>query len=488
MNNILDTIVARRRRRLDEFGPEFGHPVPATRRVPVLPFGRAPFVIAEIKRRSPSRGSIDSIYDPAAQAGLYRSKGIKTVSILTEEDFFEGSLKDLMAVKEALPSLAVLRKDFLLTVEEVEVAYRAGADAVLLIASILSYTELEQLHCRALKLGLTPLVELHSPEDVRKAEPLRPEFTGINSRDLTSFRTDPAHPIKIKSLIAWPTAVVYESGIRSRETAMLPGRSGFAGILVGEAAVREPGRIPDLIRGFETGRAVRGGCPLEHKPEQSFFWETLFQGPSRAAAPLVKICGLTRRTDVAAADEAGADILGFILAAVSPRAVTPDFIRSIGPTRALKVAVVVGADSEPMPEVRRLVQEGVLDAVQFHGDEAAEACAAAAYPYYKALPLRNSEDIQKIARYHCPRVLVDAYHQGASGGTGRRIDDQLVEAAAEKQPLWLAGGLNAENIAEVVRRFQPELVDASSGLETAPGIKDPELIRRFVQAAKETTE
>jgi indole-3-glycerol phosphate synthase/phosphoribosylanthranilate isomerase len=246
----------------------------------------------------------------------------------------------------------------------------------------------------------------------------------------------------LKRLLTWPPAVVYESGIRSRETAMLPGRSGFAGILVGEAAVRDPQQIPDLIRGFETGRAVRGGCPLEHKPEQSFFWETLFRGP---APPLVKICGLTRRRDVAAADEAGADILGFILAAVSPRAVTTDFIRSIGPTRALKVAVVVGADSEPMPEVRSLLKEGVLDAVQFHGEETPEACAAAGYPYYKALPLRSSEDIQKIEHYHCPRVLVDAYHQGASGGTGRRIDDQLVEAAAQVQPLWLAGGLNAES-------------------------------------------
>jgi len=200
--------------------------------------------------------------------------------------------------------------------------------------------------------------------------------------------------------------------------------------------------------------------------------------------PLVKICGLTRPQDVAAADEAGADILGFIVAAASPRAVSTDFIRSIGPTRALKVAVVVGADSEPMPAVRQLLKEGLLDAVQFHGEEAPEACAAAAYPYYKALPLRSSEDIQKIQQYHCPRVLVDAYHQGASGGTGRRIDDTLVEAAAKKQPLWLAGGLNAENIAEVVRRFRPELVDASSGLETSPGIKDPELIRRFIQTAK----
>ncbi len=490
--NILQKIVEQRRRRIVESGPALGASVPEERGVPVVPFGRAPFVIAEIKRRSPSRGSIGSIYDPVAQARLYQSKGIKNLSILTEEDHFEGSINDIVQVKKAVPSLSVLRKDFLLTVEDIDIAHRAGADAVLLIASILSHKELERLYQRAVDLGITPLVELHSPEDIYKASGIQPMFTGINSRDLRTFRIDPAHPIKMKARISWPTAVVYESGIRGRESAILPGRSGFAGILVGETAVKAPDLIPDLIQGFETGRAARGGCPAENRPERPFFWDTLFirlftPGPTEKTAgdsPLIKICGLTRLKDVAAADEAGADILGFILASVSPRATTPGFIRSVGPTRALKVAVVVGADSGPMPEVRRLLQEGALDAVQFHGDERPETCAAAAFPYYKALPLRDIADIDTIGEYHCPRVLVDAYHQGASGGTGKRIDDKLVRAAAERHPLWLAGGLNAGNITEVVQSYNPELVDASSGLETAPGIKDPELIRRFIQNAR----
>jgi len=492
-SNILHEIVEQRRRKIDGFGPTLGVPVPKDRQIPVVPFGRAPFVIAEIKRRSPSRGSIGTIFDPVAQARVYKSKGIITLSVLTEEDHFEGSLQDLMQVKAGLPSLAVLRKDFLLTVEDVEVSYRAGADAVLLIASILTQEELEQLHQRAVDLGIAPLVELHSPEDVRKAEQIRPMFTGINSRDLTTFRIDPAHPIKMKSMISWPTAVVYESGIRSRESAILPGRSGFAGILVGETAVKKPDLIPDLIKGFEAGRAARGGCPAENRPERSFFWDTLFGSPlppgpdkkteekTGIAPPLIKICGLTRHQDVAAADEAGADILGFILASVSPRRTTPDFIRSVGPSRALKVAVVIGTDSEPMPEVRRLLQEGVLDAVQFHGNEAPEACAAAGYPYYKALPLRDAADIETIGNYYCPRVLIDAYHKGASGGTGKQIDEALVRAAAAEYPLWLAGGLHPGNIGAVVEQYHPELVDASSGLETSPGIKDPELIRRFIQ-------
>ncbi len=483
MENILTEIVEQRRARLEGMGPELGTTVPAAREVPVVKFGRSPFVIAEIKRSSPSRGKIDSIFDPVKQARMYQNAGIRTVSILTEEEHFSGSLEDIMAVKSALPALSVLRKDFLLTLEDIEVSYRAGADAVLLIARILEKEQLERLYRRTIEMGMTPLVELHSSEDVRKAEQLQPAFVGINSRDLSTFRVDPAHPIKLKGLISWPAAVVYESGIRGQETAMLPGRSGFAGILVGEAAVRAPAQIPELIRGFETGRVKYTGCPAEDRPRSGYFWNDLFRR-QHGGGPYVKICGLTRQSDVRAADEADADLLGFILAEVSPRATTPEFIRSLGATRALKVAVVVGVDSAVMPAVRQLLQAGAIDAVQFHGDEAPEACAAAAYPYYKALPLRNADDIEKIGDYHCPRVLVDAYHQGQSGGTGKRIDGALVAGAADRAPLWLAGGLNPNNIAEVVRQYHPELVDASSGLETAPGIKNPELIARFIHNVK----
>ncbi len=479
MENILTQIVSQRRARLEQMGPELGVAVPAERTVPLASFGRSPFIIAEIKRSSPSKGKIDSIFDPVKQAHTYKSAGLKSVSILTEEEHFSGSLEDLLAVKSALPSLAVLRKDFLLTREDIEVSYRAGADAVLLIARILEQDQLEGLYRRTVELGMTALVELHSSEDLRKAAALQPAFVGINSRDLSTFRVDPAHPITLKGQISWPAAVVYESGIRNRETAMLPGRSGFAGILVGEAAVRSPAQVPEIIRGFETGRAKYSGCPAEERPRSGYFWSDLFRRP-RGDSPYIKMCGLTRLEDVQAADEAGADLLGFILAEVSPRATTPEFIRSVGPTRALKVAVVVGTDSQVMPAVRRLLQEGAIDAVQFHGSETPEVCAAAAYPYYKALPLREAADIDRIGEYHCPRVLVDAYHQGHSGGTGKRIDGALAAAAADRGPLWLAGGLNPDNIAEVVREYHPELLDASSGLETAPGIKDPALIRRFI--------
>ncbi|MFW6261108.1 MAG: bifunctional indole-3-glycerol phosphate synthase/phosphoribosylanthranilate isomerase, partial [Spirochaetota bacterium] len=131
--SIRDEIVARRRARISAEGHALGADVPAERIAPLVRFLRAPRLVCEIKRKSPSRGAIDAGLDPVELAGRYVSRGVRSVSVLTEEDFFAGSLADLMAVKRAHPNLAVLRKDFLVDEEDVEVSYRAGADAVLLI-------------------------------------------------------------------------------------------------------------------------------------------------------------------------------------------------------------------------------------------------------------------------------------------------------------------------------------------------------------------
>src|SRR4030042_575581 len=129
--NIRDRIAARRAERIAAEGHALGQAVPAARSALLIPFGQSPFLIAEIKRRSPSRGDIAAQADPVRQAGVYREQGVRSVSVLTEEDHFSGSLANLMAVKRAFPDLAVLRKDFLLDEEDIEVSFRAGADAVL---------------------------------------------------------------------------------------------------------------------------------------------------------------------------------------------------------------------------------------------------------------------------------------------------------------------------------------------------------------------
>jgi indole-3-glycerol phosphate synthase/phosphoribosylanthranilate isomerase len=466
--NVRDDIVARRRSRLAAEGHTLGAPVPEERLVPLAPFGRDPFLIAEVKRRSPSRGDIARGIDPVAQTGAYRQQGVQSVSVLTEEDHFAGSLKDLMAVKQAYPDLAVLRKDFLIDETDIDVSYRAGADAVLLIASLLSETELASLAEHARRLGMAALVEVHHAADVARARKLKPEFTGINARDLETFVIDPVLPLKVKAQIDWPTRLVYESGIFSSEDAAVALTSGFTGILVGEALMKNPALCGELIAAFSI--------------KANDFWGRLYARRAGKAGPLIKICGLTNRADALLAMECGADVLGFILAP-SPRQTDAAFVKSLVDLPVLKTAVVVaGPDARPGTEVEELLAGGFIQAVQFHGDEEPENCFAGAFPYYKVVQIKDTGDVERLAQFRCPRVLVDAFAHDARGGTGRTIEPALVALAGERRPLWLAGGIGPDNVGEIIERFRPELIDVLSRLEAAPGKKDPALLKSLFRA------
>jgi indole-3-glycerol phosphate synthase/phosphoribosylanthranilate isomerase len=256
-------------------------------------------------------------------------------------------------------------------------------------------------------------------------------------------------------------------------------------VLVGEAVVRQPALIDDLLAGaaraVELGpggnfwgrlAARRGGSDGLFGPLRS---ETGSAALQPAARPLVKVCGLTRAADAERAAALGADVLGFVFAD-SPRRADPALLRELWDLPALKVGVAV---SEEGTRLQPLLEEGLLDAVQLHGDESPGQCASLAFPYYKAVRLGQTADVERALAFRCPRVLADAWSPAARGGTGQRIESGLIEAWAERQPLWLAGGIGPENVGEVVRRFAPELIDASSRLESEPGRKDPALLSRF---------
>ena len=460
--------------------------------------GEPAFLICEIKRRSPSAGEIAPRLDPIAQARAYVRAGVGHLSILTEEDHFGGSLEDLIAVKHRFPHLAVLRKDFLLDERDIDISYRSGADAVLLIAALHSPRGLARLCRRAEALGLAALVEIHDRQDLEKARHVRPALCGINSRDLSTFRVDRLSPLALIGAVDWKTRLVYESGVQSGEDARVARAAGFQALLVGEAVVRRPALIGELLRSLDpstatpaVGAGTVAGTAVSTVPGRHNFWGTLAARLSahrtdQAAPqrPLVKICGLTRAADAQAAVALGADLLGFVFAA-SPRRAEAALLRELRDLPALKVGVAV---SEEGTRLQELLDAGLLDAVQLHGDESPGDCAALAFPYYKAIRLRRLEDLEAAQRYRCPRLLADAWSPQARGGTGERADEALVAALAERQPLWLAGGLGPDNIGEVVRRFRPELVDASSRLESEPGRKDPAALAAFFQEVSRAVE
>ena len=469
MEQVLTEIARTRRERIRHEGHALGITLPAERQGAVVPFGRDPFVICEIKRRSPSRGAIAEQLDPVAQAARYVEAGVRSISVLTEEDNFGGSLEDLLRVKEAFPDVAVLRKDFLLDEEDIDVSWRAGADAVLLIAALLPPGRLAALHAHARARGLTALVEVHSRGEIEAIRPIAPSLVGINSRDLATFHVDRLLPVKLRPFIDWDCRTVFESGINSGADVSLAMNAGYDGVLVGEAVVRRPALIGEIIE-------------AQRNPgDAGKFWARLFAArQSESRLPLVKICGLTNAADVNAADALGANLLGFVFAE-SPRRADVALLRSLGATGAQKIGVVVlnrGA-TDLDPRIVDLLAAGHLDALQLHGDESPEASAALGIPYYKALRLRTADDASLTARFDSPRVLVDAFSAAARGGTGKVLSADLLASAAAAGPLWIAGGLGADNVREITQTYRPELVDVSSRLEAEPGRKDHAKMKSF---------
>lgn len=471
MENIRDKICNIRRNRIEAEGWTMGHSVPETREIPVVPFGRDPFVICEVKRRSPSKGNINAGLDAVTQASLYAEKGIKSVSVLTEEDHFGGSLKDLMDIKKACPDVAVLRKDFLLELEDIDISYRAGADAVLLIAACLSGEKMKSMYDKAKSLGMEVLVEVHNDEDIDKVRGFKPDLTGINCRDLSTFKTDLTIPLRVRQSIDWTTNIVFESGIHRKEDAQFAFKSGFAGILVGESVVKNPNLIPRLI-------------DASGEKQDSCFWSKLYDR-KKAGQPLVKVCGITNREDAEIARDLGADVIGFVCAH-SPRRADISSMRKMADLDILKVGVVVlGGDVERLnKEMSDLVQEGILDAIQFHGHEMPVNCASISWPYYKAIRLRSKADVSRIGDFYSPRVLVDAFSDKVYGGTGKLIQADIVSEVNKSYPLWIAGGLSPDNVGQIVRDFSPELIDASSGLEKEPGKKDKDKLEKYFREIK----
>ncbi len=509
MPDILDEIVSRRREDYASLGPCFGIAVPQHRSRPVVPFLSESGTILEIKRASPSKGDIAPDLDPVTLAAQYEKAGTKNVSVLTEPHFFKGSLADLVAVSASSNSLAFLRKDFILYEDEIEVSYRAGADAVLLIARILDTPLLLALASKCRSFGMTPFIEVREKGDVAKlnaAAKAGPAVAGVNTRDLATFRIDPLVPATLRTSL--PCKTVFESGASTAGACRFARQLGFDGILIGEAAARNPEDAHFLVSAFLSARPDWVGR----------FWRDIgtrsaarLVSAKKIARPLVKICGLTRSEDALLAAELGADLLGFIFAP-SPREAKASLVREIAASlsarekasgsgisegsagktarlRPLLIGVVVDPDSEAGRTALALVCEGVLDAIQYHGEDDGadlpkidEAGGSYGIGRYAVVRLGVEADLARIdslMRNGEPRVLIDARVEGIAGGTGKTIPKSLVRRAGEKCALWLAGGINPSNVRMYIDEFSPELIDASSGLESAPGKKDHALLKAF---------
>jgi indole-3-glycerol phosphate synthase/phosphoribosylanthranilate isomerase len=369
--------------------------------------------IAEIKRRSPSAGDLRPDADPARLARELEAAGAAAISVLVDARF--GGTPEDLAVARAGTTLPILAKGFFDNPAELAELKTLGADAVLLLLRDLDDREASRLMATARDLGLDALVEAHSAEELARAARLGADPIGINARDLETFRIDRIAQLDLVARAPRDRVVVAESGIESRAQAAAAELAGADGVLVGSS----------LMLAADPGTKLR---------------ELL-------ARPLVKVCGLTREEDVAAASEAGADLAGFILASESPR--RADRALDV-PDTMLSVAVLVG-ELEEMP----------TDLVQLYPRENGHRGR-------DAVLLRDGAQVAQVA--DLPWDEEDAGHHVRAAG----IDGRLM----------LAGRLAPENVRAAIEAVEPWAVDASSQLEISPGIKDHARIRAFVEAVR----
>jgi indole-3-glycerol phosphate synthase len=240
---ILDKIVARK---IEEVAALDIHPrdVQTAMRHPPRDFAGAlrretVALIAEIKHASPSKGILIEHFDPVALGKTYAQSGAAAISVVTDRDFFKGSLADLRAVRSTM-TIPVLRKDFTIDERQLIEARAAGADAILLIVAILDDAHLQDLFSTAWDYGLSALIEVHTEQEMERALKLNPPLIGINNRDLHTFNVDLSVTERLASLAPPDVTLVSESGIFTIEDVERVAAAGVDAILVGESIVKSP--------------------------------------------------------------------------------------------------------------------------------------------------------------------------------------------------------------------------------------------------------
>lgn len=470
-------------------------------RLRVSPFSLS--LMAEIKRASPSKGVISLGTCAPAQARKYALAGASVISVLTEPEWFKGSIEDLRSVRQSLEGMpvrpAVLRKDFIFDEYQILEARLAGADTVLLIVKMLDEIVLKKLFKYSQSLGMEPLVEVNTFGEMDLALKLGAQVIGVNNRNLTNFEVDLDTTNRLMEKVPSDTIVCALSGISGPSDVVSYRKYGVGAVLVGEA----------LMRTTDTSAFVEmllGDPQILHTVKHN-------------SPVLVKICG-TRTSEAArTAIEAGADLIGVILVEGRRRSIPQDIAleiskvvhevpkpakyqhfvpdssytkavdffahsskRLFNPDRALLVGVFQNQPLSHILAQQKLLQ---LDIIQLHGSEPLEWASQIPVPVIH----RFGPNDPRLGRrgYHVLPLL-----DSAVGGTGQMVEIAAIQGQLQRDDglrIILAGGLNSDNVQERVSRFASQasqilVVDVSSGVEN-DGVQSLEKIKAFVLAAKE---
>lgn len=513
-NNILQTIYANRRaaveaqkqipsQRMSDLQAAYdlnaASPlIPFVSRVRQTPFDLA--LMAEIKRGSPSKGIFALDVNAPVQARKYALAGASVISVLTEPEWFKGSIEDLRAVRQVLDGMpnrpAILRKEFIFDEYQILEARLAGADTVLLIVKMLPVELLTRLYKYSQSLGMEPLVEVQNAEEMTIAVKLGSQVIGVNNRNLENFEVDLETTGRLRSMVPDTTIIAALSGINSYQDVLLNKKDGVNAVLVGEAIMRAPDAsvfISELCSGKAPDAKKNDTPPL-----------------------YVKICGTRSAEAAQKAIDSKANFVGMCLVPGAKRCISHETALAISKTIQsqtttaeaepnITVSPAGAADffnstydrlssprtklvgifqNQPLSEVLEKQKLYNLDLVQLHGGEPLEWAQFIPVPVIRAF---KPEHVGIGKRGYHTVPLLDS-----GAGSGKLIDVSKVKTVLEKDPelrIILAGGLNPENVAEAVKGLGSLSdrvigVDVSSGVEQ-DGKQSLDRIAAFVKAAKE---
>ena len=429
-------------------------------------------LIAEIKRRTPSAGSLREAGagDVAHLAAGYARAGAAAISILTEPSEFGGSLADLAIAVDAAGDVPVMRKDFVVSEYQVYEARAAGAGGVLLILRILDTATLGSCIRAAAECGMFVLLEAFDEADLQRAGPAaelcRREgaavLVGLNCRDLSTLGVDFGRFARLGDRFPRDVPRVAESGLLGPEQAREVAALGYGAALVGTALMQAGNPESAARQLLAAGRSAV-------VPHDSVW---------------AKICGLSTVESVLAVAEAGADAAGFVFAP-SPRRVSPAHAATLAaelPPGVARVAVFRYPSGREIADVLSVFPADIVQCEP--SDEARRAASAAGARLLPVLHDGPHLDRQ-LAAVHPesagPAAILEA---AGRGGRGVRPSWQRAAELAREFPLVLAGGLTPGNVADAIASVRPFGVDVSSGVEESRGRKDPVRIAAFVEAAR----
>ncbi len=413
-------------------------------------------LIAEIKKASPSLGDINIDINIKKQAKIYESAGASAISVLTDKHF-KGEISFLKEVKK-VTNTPILRKDFIFDPYQIYESYLAGADALLLIATVLDQKTLSALVDLTHKLGMECLVETHTKEDVEKALKTNAKVIGINARDLKTFEVNLDTAKNLAKEIPKDRLIVAESGIEARKDVERLAEAGVKVILVGTT----------LMKASNVRVKIKEFCINVKK------------------IPKIKICGITSKKDALAVAKLKPDYLGFIFDKESKRYIKPEVAReiisSVRKIHGNKINFVGVFVDEDIKKVKQIVKNCGLNVVQLHGEESTEYVPKLKKicEVWKVIMIKKSSDKNKVKKYYkvTDKILFDA-----GKGSGQEVNLSLLK---NEYIDILAGGLGNENIKSILGKISPDIVDANSKLESAPGKKDIDLVKEFIRRVRKT--